>query len=56
MDFHTLFRRMEALSPDYPVIVEGATAEQMPAVGRLFHQIARELNIRVLDADEEPVS
>jgi sugar phosphate isomerase/epimerase len=56
MDFHTLFRRMEALSPDYPVIVEGATAEEMPAVGRLFHQIARELSIRVLDADEQPAA
>ena len=56
MDFHTLFRRMEALSPDYPVIVEGATADEMPGVGRFFRQIARELNIRVLDADEEPVS
>lgn len=52
MDFHTLFQQMEALSPDYPVIVEGATTEEMPAVGRLFHQIAQELNIRVLDADE----
>jgi sugar phosphate isomerase/epimerase len=56
MDFHTLFRRMEALSPDYPVIVEGATTEEMPEVGRLFHRIARDLNIRVLNADEEPVS
>jgi hypothetical protein len=46
---------MESLSPDYPVIVEGATEDEMPEVGRLFHQIARELNIRVLDADEVPV-
>jgi sugar phosphate isomerase/epimerase len=52
MDFHTLFRRMEALSPDYPVIVEGATTEEMPAVSRLFKRIAEELNIRVLDAHE----
>ncbi|MBX3085556.1 MAG: sugar phosphate isomerase/epimerase [Anaerolineae bacterium] len=54
MDFHTLFRQMEALSPDYPVIVEGATTEEMPQVGRLFHQVAAECNIRVFDADEEP--
>jgi sugar phosphate isomerase/epimerase len=54
MDFHNLFRRMEALSPDFPVIVEGATSEEMPEVGRLFHSIAQELNIRVLAADEEP--
>ena len=52
MDFRTLFRRMEALSPDYPVIVEGATTDEMPAVGRLFHAIAQELNIRVLDAND----
>lgn len=54
MDFHNLFRRMEALSPDYPVIVEGATTDEMPAVGKLFTQIANELNIRLLAADEEP--
>ena len=54
MDFRTLFRRTEALSPDYPVIVEGARTEDLPAVSELFHQIADELYIRVLDADEEP--
>ncbi len=48
MDFRTLFRRMEALSPDYPVIVEGATSEEMPEVGRLFHQIADEIGITLL--------
>lgn len=52
MDFRTLFRRMEALSPDYPVIVEGAHTEDLPMVSALFHQIAAELNIRVLDVDE----
>lgn len=56
VDFRTLFRRMEALSPDYPVIVEGATTEELPAVSRLFHQIAAELGIKVLDADEEAPS
>ncbi len=49
MDFRTLFRRMEALSPDFPVIVEGATAEEMPEVGKLFHEIAAELGIKILD-------
>lgn len=53
MDFYTLFLRMEALSPDFPVIVEGATSEEMPGVGRLFHKIAGELGIRVLDAHED---
>jgi sugar phosphate isomerase/epimerase len=50
MDFRTLFRRMEALSPDFPVIVEGSETEDLPEVGQLFHGIARELSIRVLDA------
>jgi sugar phosphate isomerase/epimerase len=54
MDFHTLFRRMEALDPDYPVISEGNTTEELPAVSQLFHSIAQELGIRVLDAHEEP--
>jgi sugar phosphate isomerase/epimerase len=52
MDFTTLFRRMEALSPDYPVIAEGNSTEELPAVSRLFHDTARELGIRVLDGDE----
>ena len=52
MDFKTLFRRMEELSPDYPVIVEGATTDDLPAVSDLFHNLARELGIRVLDVDE----
>lgn len=56
MDFRTLFRQMEALNPDYPVIVEGAPSEDMPEVGRLFHEIASELGIRVLDAHESPES
>jgi sugar phosphate isomerase/epimerase len=54
MDFKTLFRRMEALSPDYPVISEGHSTEELPAVSELFHQTARELGIRVLDTHEEP--
>jgi sugar phosphate isomerase/epimerase len=49
MDFHTLFRRMEALDPDYPVIVEGAATDDLPAVSALFHRIADELGIHVLD-------
>ncbi|MBZ0303425.1 MAG: sugar phosphate isomerase/epimerase [Anaerolineae bacterium] len=52
MDFRTLFRRMEALSPDYPVIVEGAQTEDLPMVSALFHELAVELGIRVLDVDE----
>lgn len=49
MDFRTLFRRMEALNPDYPVIAEGNSTEELPAVSALFHQLAAELGIRVID-------
>lgn len=52
MDFKTLFRRMEALSPDYPVISEGNSTEELPAVSELFHQTAKELGIKVLDVNE----
>ncbi len=49
MDFKTLFRRMEALSPEFPVISEGNSTEELPAVSRLFHNTAKELGITVLD-------
>ena len=49
MDFKTLFRRIEALSPDYPVIAEGNSTEELPAVARLFHETARELGIAVIE-------
>ena len=52
VDFRTLFQRMQALSPEYPVIAEGNTAEELPAVSQLFHRLASELNLRVLDTDE----
>lgn len=52
MDFKTLFARMEALSPDYPVIAEGNNTDELPAVSALFHETARALGIRPLDADE----
>ena len=52
IDFATLFRRLEALSPDYPAIAEGNSSSELPAVGKLFHETARRLGIKVLDADE----
>lgn len=52
MDFRTLFMRIEALSPDYPVIVEGAQTEELEMVSALFHSLADELGIRVLDVNE----
>ena len=52
IDFATLFGRLEALSPDFPAIAEGNSSRELPAVGRLFHETARRLGIKVLDADE----
>jgi len=53
MDFRTLFKRLEALDPDYPAIAEGNSTDELPAVGRLFHETATALGIRVLDANQE---
>ncbi len=50
MDFKTLFRRMETLNPDYPVIAEGNSTEELPEVSALFHRTAQELGITVLGA------
>jgi sugar phosphate isomerase/epimerase len=52
VDFRTLFNRMEALSPDYPVIAEGNSTEELPQVSALFHGIARELGITIRGADD----
>jgi sugar phosphate isomerase/epimerase len=49
MNFHTLFRRMQALSPELPVISEGNNTAELPAVSALFHRVAAELDIAVLD-------
>lgn len=54
MDFSTLFRRLEALDPDYPMIAEGNSTEELPEVGALFHRTAQVLGIRVLDTGERP--
>jgi sugar phosphate isomerase/epimerase len=53
MDFRTLFKRLEALDPDFPAIAEGNSSEELPEVGRLFHDTAAALGIRVLDANEK---
>jgi sugar phosphate isomerase/epimerase len=49
MDFRALFTRMEALNPDYPVIAEGNSTEELPAVSELFQRTARELGIKVIE-------
>ena len=52
MDFSTLFRRLEALDPDYPLIAEGNSSDELPEVGALFHRTAEALGIRILEAGE----
>jgi sugar phosphate isomerase/epimerase len=47
LDYPTLLARMETLDPDYPVIVEGATAAQMPAVKEFLDGVAAALGIVV---------
>lgn len=49
MDFQALFRRIESLSAEYPVIAEGNSAEELPEVSQLFYRTTRALGIAVLD-------
>ena len=49
IDFRTYLRRMEALDPEYPLIVEGASTDQLPATSAFLHQLAADLDIEVLD-------
>jgi sugar phosphate isomerase/epimerase len=49
VDFRTLLRRMEDLSPEYPVLPEGPTTEELPGVVALFRELAAELNITLLE-------
>ena len=50
MDFRTLLRRMEALSPEYPVLPEGCTTEELPEVVALFRRLAAELGITLIES------
>jgi sugar phosphate isomerase/epimerase len=54
MDFPTLFARLERLDPDYPMIAEGNSSEELPDVGALFHKVAADLGIKVLGYGEKP--
>lgn len=47
LDFATYLRRMEALDPSYPLIVEGASYKEWPASAAFLHRTASELGIRV---------
>lgn len=52
MDFRTLFSLAESLSPDLPVIVEGAATEEVEDVSRLFHAIAADAGIIIRDSSQ----
>ena len=47
LDFKAYIRRMEALDPEYPLIVEGAQEAELPEVSDFLHRTAAELGIQV---------
>ena len=47
LDFKAYIRRMDALDPEYPLIVEGAQEEELPEVSDFLHRTAAELGIQV---------
>lgn len=53
MDFRTLFSLAEAISPDIPIIVEGAATDELEGVSTLFHRIATEAGIPILDSAQK---
>lgn len=50
LDFDPFLQRMEALGCEYPVIVEGAGTEDLPAVSSFLHERARALGIELIGA------
>lgn len=47
LDYPTFLRLMEDLDPEYPVIVEAAAIEELPAVSAFLHRTAQECGITV---------
>lgn len=48
LDYRTFLRRVEALDPDYPVIVEAAGEKDLPQVSAFLRRTAGELGIQVI--------
>ena len=48
LDYDTFLPRVEALSPDYPLVVEHCSSEDLPRIGEFLHAKAAELGITVL--------
>jgi sugar phosphate isomerase/epimerase len=51
LDYRTFLGRMEALSPEYPVIVEAAGEKDLPEVSAFLHRTAEDLGIRVIGSE-----
>jgi sugar phosphate isomerase/epimerase len=47
LDYRTYMRLMEALNPEYPLVVEGASVAELPAVKAFLDGVAAEMGIRV---------
>ena len=47
LDFPTFLRRVEDLDPEYPVIVEAAGIDELPAASAFLHRTAQECGITV---------
>ncbi len=48
LDFKAYIRRMDALDPEYPLIVEGAQESELPEVSDFLHRTAAELGVQVI--------
>ena len=48
LDFKAYIGRMDALDPEYPLIVEGAQESELPEVSDFLHRTAAELGIEVI--------
>jgi sugar phosphate isomerase/epimerase len=48
IDWDTFLPRIEALSPDFPLVVEHCTTDELPRIGEFLHAKAAELGITVL--------
>jgi len=49
LDFRTVITRMEALSPEYPILPEGNVTEDLPEVVALFRRLADDVGIKILE-------
>lgn len=49
VDFRVVITRMEALSPEHPILPEGCVTEELPAVVALFRRLAGELGVTILE-------